>query len=165
MKKTMKRMFSLIVLCFSLFCLLQIRNVEAALGDKAGEAKSDYAVAISDLQKTELVGGVKLYKQAIKSLYNGITDKTNKKYAWNNHTVQWVDLPASTENVNVVVWTKGTDNGWASATVRTTAKFLMLPVVNTRSEIEANNVVTVVMIERDIVPPIDLLRISLKSLV
>lgn len=121
MKKTMKRMFSLIVLCFSLFCLLQIRNVEAALGDKAGEAKSDYAVAISDLQKTELVGGVKLYKQAIKSLYNGITDKTNKKYAWNNHTVQWVDLPASTENVSVVVWTKGTENGWASATVRTTA--------------------------------------------
>ena len=105
-----------------LVSLVQVTKVEAANGELAGEVKSDFAKAISDLQTTELMGGVTLYKQQIETLYNGITDKTNPKYKWNPHTVQWVDLPATSENVNVVVWTDGGKHGWASSTVRNTAK-------------------------------------------
>ena len=118
----MKRMFSFFIACFLLITFGQLTKVEAAKGDLAGEEKSEYAIAISDLQKTELMGGVTLYKQQIKTLYNGINDPSNKKYAWNPHTVQWVDLPATSENVNVVVWTDGGKHGWASSTVRSTAK-------------------------------------------
>ena len=118
----MKKVFSFFIACFLFVCLFQVNNVEAAKGDQAGEEKSDYAVAISDLQTTELMGGVTLYKQQIKTLFNGITDTSNKKYAWNPHTVQWVDLPATSENINVVVWTDGGKHSWASSTVRNTAK-------------------------------------------
>ena len=118
----MKKMFSFFIACFLLVTFAQLTRVEAAKGDLAGEEKSEYAIAISDLQKTELMGGVTLYKQQIKTLYNGINDPSNKKYAWNPHTVQWVDLPATSENVNVVVWTDGGKHGWASSTVRSTAK-------------------------------------------
>ena len=114
----MKKVFSFFIACFLFVCLFQVNNVEAAKGDQAGEEKSEYAVAISDLQTTELMGGVTLYKQQIKTLFNGITDTSNKKYAWNPHTVQWVDLPATSENINVVVWTDGGKHSWASSTVR-----------------------------------------------
>ena len=121
MKKMMK-LFSFFLACLMFVSLGQVVNVEAANGELAGEVKSDYAKAISDLQTTELMGGVTLYKQQIETLYNGITDKSNPKYKWNPHTVQWVDLPATSENVNVVVWTDGGKHGWASSTVRNTAK-------------------------------------------
>lgn len=122
MKKGLKKLISLFLLSFLLVGLFQFSKVEAAKGDLAGEEKSEYATAISDLQTTELMGGVTLYKQQIETLYNGINDPSNKKYKWNPHTVQWVDLPATSENVSVVVWTDGGKNGWASSTVRNTAK-------------------------------------------
>jgi ABC-type multidrug transport system fused ATPase/permease subunit len=120
--KRMTKLFSFFLACLMLVSLVQVTKVEAANGELAGEVKSDFAKAISDLQTTELMGGVTLYKQQIETLYNGITDKTNPKYKWNPHTVQWVDLPATSENVNVVVWTDGGKHGWASSTVRNTAK-------------------------------------------
>lgn len=122
MKKGLKKLISLFLLGFLLVGLFQFSKVEAQKGDLAGEEKSEYATAISDLQTTELMGGVTLYKQQIKTLYNGINDPSNKKYKWNPHTVQWVDLPATSENMSVVVWTDGGKNSWASSTVRNTAK-------------------------------------------
>ena len=64
----MKKMFSFFIACFLLVTFAQLTRVEAAKGDLAGEEKSEYAIAISDLQKTELMGGVTLYKQQIRRI-------------------------------------------------------------------------------------------------
>lgn len=69
---------------------------------------------------TDLVGGVTLYKQRMESLYNGTGNFGAIKNLWNNHTVQWVDLPASNTGVKVVTWSKGNTNGWQKATVKQT---------------------------------------------
>ena len=69
---------------------------------------------------TNLVGGVTLYKQRLETLYNGTGVSGNIKDLWNNHTVQWVDLPASNTGVKVVTWSKGNTNGWQKATVKQT---------------------------------------------
>ena len=69
---------------------------------------------------TNLVGGVTLHKQRIETLYNGTGVCGNIKNLWNNHTVQWVDLPASNNGVKIVTWSKGNTNGWQKATVKQT---------------------------------------------
>ncbi|MGM9898991.1 MAG: phosphodiester glycosidase family protein, partial [Bacilli bacterium] len=86
---------------------------------------SDYAIRVGELETRNLMGGVTLYKERVKSIYNGIdtgdNDPNSAKYRYTHGTVQWVDLPRLSEDVRVVSWSKGTQDGWTSSTVRTTA--------------------------------------------
>ena len=109
-----KKLFGIAISCLLLACFIQGKPTEAATGDFAGEKKSDFAYAINDLYKESLYGGLTLYKQQIKTLQNG--DESKK--TWNSHTVQWVDIPASSEAVNVVPWTMTTADQWDNETVR-----------------------------------------------
>ena len=83
---------------------------------------SDYIDAVGEREETDLLGGVKLYKQRIKSYYDGITDPTVKGYEYAGNTVQWVDLPATSEEVKMVVWSQGTKHSFKSSRTTLTAK-------------------------------------------
>ncbi len=83
---------------------------------------SDYIDAVGEREETDLLGGVKLYKQRLKSYFDGITDPTVKGYEYAGNTVQWVDLPATSEEVKMVVWSQGTDHGFKSSRTTLTAK-------------------------------------------
>lgn len=113
-----KRIVSLIIFSLLLGCFIQSKPVEAAKGDLAGEKKSDYAYAINDLYEKSLLGGVTLYKQQVKTLYNGNVSNN----VWNSHTVQWVDIPSSSESLNVVTWTNSNAHKWKADTVRRLAQ-------------------------------------------
>lgn len=117
-----KRVFGILLVCFLFSCLIQGKPVEAAKGDLAGEKKSDYVYAINDMYKKELLSGVMLYKQQVRTLYNGTGIMSNgSKDNWNRNTVQWVDVPASSEDLKVVVWSNSNKEVWKSDTVRRTA--------------------------------------------
>lgn len=111
-----KKFLSLLIVSLLFVCFFQGKKVEAAKGDLAGEKKSDYAYAINDMYKKELLSGVMLYKQQVKTLKNG------QGSVWNSTTVQWVDVPASSDDVRVVVWTMSDKHGWDSGLVRHIAK-------------------------------------------
>ena len=107
-----KRILSLVIVSLLFSCLLQSENILAKTGDLAGEKKSDYAYAINDLYERELLSGIMLYKQQVKTLQNGVGS------TWNYSTIQWIDIPATSKNLNVVTWTYSTKDEWDSRTVR-----------------------------------------------
>ena len=70
--KKMTRLFSFFLACLMLVSLVQVTKVEAANGELAGEVKSDFAKAISDLQTTELMGGVMTDLQSRRAIVMGM---------------------------------------------------------------------------------------------
>ena len=84
--------------------------------------KSDYVHIEGELEESYLPGGVKLYKQKIKSYYDGITDPSTPKYEYYGSTVQWVDLPASSTEVKMVTWSQGTIHSFKASRTTLTAK-------------------------------------------
>ena len=84
--------------------------------------KTEYIDIEGDLEETNLLGGIKLYKQKIKSYYDGITDPSTPKYEYYGSTVQWVDLPASSEEVKMVTWSQGTKHSFKASRTTLTAK-------------------------------------------
>ena len=80
---------------------------------------SDYVEAITEREETDLIGGVKLYKQSVKSYWDGVTGKGER---FESGTVQWVDLPGDNEEVKIVTWSQGTKDNFKSSTVRKTAE-------------------------------------------
>lgn len=84
--------------------------------------KSDYIDLEGDLEETNLLGGIKLYKQKFKSYYDGILDPSTPKYEYYGSTVQWVDLPASSEEVKMVTWSQGTKHSFKASRTTLTAK-------------------------------------------
>ena len=121
---------SLCVLAFIItfvFAFISVSNAEIYAADSEEETVlSDYATRVGELETQNLMGGVTLYKERVKTIYNGvdtgINDPNNKNYRYSHNTVQWVDLPKTSEDVKIVVWSEGTANGWASSTVRNTAR-------------------------------------------
>ena len=126
MIKGLKRIsMFLFLICFSvIFYFVNNGITSNAEGDQETKL-SEYAIRVGDLETRNLMGGVKLYKERVKTTYNGvhtgIYDINNKKYEYSHNTVQWVELPKSNDAVRVVSWSKGSVDGWAASTVRTTA--------------------------------------------
>ena len=119
MKRKLRISYLIVVsflLCFALISFLP--NVKAS----EGVWLSDYIEAYGEREETDLLGGVKLYKQKFKSYYDGITDTFNNKYEFAGSTVQWVDLPATSEEVKMVVWSQGTTHGFKASRTTLTAK-------------------------------------------
>ena len=122
------RKFSIgvLVLCLMfVFSLVSSKEIVHA-GVEEDTKLSDFAYRVGDLEVRELMGGVTLYKEKLKTVYNGIDNKdynqSSSTYCLGHNTVQWVDLPKASEDVKVVVWSEGTENGWKSSTVRNTAR-------------------------------------------
>ena len=119
MKRKLKISYLLVIsslLCFALISL--IPSVKAS----DGVWLSDYIEAHGEKEETDLLGGVKLYKQKFKSYYDGITTPGTPKYEFYGSTVQWVDLPATSDEVKMVVWSQGTDHNFKSSRTTLTAK-------------------------------------------
>lgn len=124
MKRKLKIIYSIfmfIMLIGAIFSLVPI--VRAASDNNEIEVKlSDYITSVGERETTQLVGGVTLYKQRIKSYYDGILNPSTPKYEFDSSTVQWVDLPASSEEVKMVVWSHGSDHEFKSSKTTLTAK-------------------------------------------
>ena len=110
----------LIFLSFILLCAMV--TLLPAVNAEKGVKLSDYVEAFGEREETDLLGGVKLYKQRFKSYYDGITNPATPKYEYYGSTVQWVDLPATSEEVKMVVWSQGTKHGFKSSRTTLTAK-------------------------------------------
>lgn len=82
---------------------------------------SDKAELVEKLIEKDVYGNAMLYKQKMKTLYDGITDPSSSKYKWNPHTVQWVDFDP-TENVKVVTYSGSAKDAWKQMTTRQVAK-------------------------------------------
>ena len=120
--------FSLVLSLLLVFQLAFTKNIGLvkAADDANQEVRlSDSAIRVGDLETRNLMGGVTLYKERLKTLYNGVDtgvyDESKANYTYSHNTVQWVDLPIANQDVRVVSWSKGSIDGWASSTVRTTA--------------------------------------------
>ena len=119
--------FSLLLGLLLVFQLAFTKNIGLVKADESNEEVrlSDSAIRVGDLETRNLMGGVTLYKERLKTLYNGIDtgvyDESKANYTYSHNTVQWVDLPITNQDVRVVSWSKGSIDGWASSTVRTTA--------------------------------------------
>lgn len=125
-KQIKKISLFILLLVFSLALVATSVNNEKVYASDEETVLSDYAVRVGDLEETNLMGGVTLYKERVKTIYNGIdtgdNDINSTKYRYRHNTVQWVDLPKASQDVKIVVWSEGTVNGWASSTVRSTAR-------------------------------------------
>ena len=110
----------LIFLSFALICTM-ITLLPAVNAEK-GVMLSDYIEAFGEREETDLLGGVKLYKQKFKSYYDGITNPATPRYEYYGSTAQWVDLPATSEEVKMVVWSQGTTHGFKGSRTTLTAK-------------------------------------------
>jgi len=124
MINALKRTFSIIILFSFILCFTFLGKQVKASDEE--NVLSDYAIRVGELETTKLMGGVTLYKERVKTTYNGVKtgiyDPNNTKYEYSHNTVQWVELPKSNEVVRVVSWSKGSADGWAASTVKTTAK-------------------------------------------
>lgn len=117
-----KKLRNLFMKAGMLFALLLSLSVFTNLKTVDAKSLSEYAKELNELQTTDLVGGVTLYKQQIATLYDGIKASDGRTEKWNPHTVQWVDLPTSSEDVKVVTWSAGNKHSFASSTVKRTAE-------------------------------------------
>ena len=117
-------LFILAIVFVATFAFISSNSVKIQASDEE-TVLSEYAVRVGELEQRNLMGGVTLYKERVKTIKNGIdsgiNDELDKNYRYGHNTVQWVDLPKTSEDVKVVVWSEGTANGWASSTVRNTA--------------------------------------------
>lgn len=87
---------------------------------------SDTFKEVEKLIDQDLWGGVTLTKEKVQTAYNGtgVSKDGSLTNYWNNHTIQWVDLPGANNGVKVVTWSEGTANEWKQSTVtRTIADF------------------------------------------
>ena len=109
--------FMMLVMAFGLFSLISTNKV------KASNMLSEHMEAITEREEKDLIGGVKLYKQSVRSYWDGISDKTMAGYkGLIDSTVQWVNLPGANEEVKIVTWSQGSEHGFKSSTVRYTAE-------------------------------------------
>ena len=63
----------------------------------ATNTNSEYVNTVTDLETTDLLGGVTLYEQKMTSLLNG-----DEKKIFQEHYVQWVDLASYDNGVKLV---------------------------------------------------------------
>ena len=106
----------LVALCISVLALMPLGKAQAA------EMLSPYVEALSERTESDLMGGVKLYQQKIRSYYDGITDPKTNGYSYDASTVQWVDLASDNEAVKIVTWSEGTKHAYKSSRTTLTAK-------------------------------------------
>lgn len=125
-KNLRKLSIGILVVCLMFVFSLISSKVVVEAGIENDTKLSDYAYRVGELETRELMGGVTLYKEKLKTVYNGIDNgdynQSSGKYCLGHNTVQWVDLPKASEDVKVIVWSEGTENGWKSSTVRNTAR-------------------------------------------
>lgn len=120
MKRKIKIIYLFIITLLVSFCLFNVFKFDKV---NASNKLSEHMEAITEREETDLLGGVKLYKQSVRSYWDGISDKTMAGYkGLNESTVQWVDLPGNNEEVKIVTWSQGTEHGFRSSTVRYTAE-------------------------------------------
>lgn len=110
-----KRILSLCLI----FCLFSLSIIVA---NGANDSESQYVVERSEATVEDILGGAKVYHQSAKTYYDGYLDSTSKYYSLNPQTYQWVDLPATQEDVKIVTWSKGTIDSFHSSTTTATAK-------------------------------------------
>ncbi len=119
--------FNLLLGLLLVFQLAFTKNISLVKADESNQEVrlSDSVIRVGDLETRNLMGGVTLYKERLKTLYNGVDtgvyDESKANYTYSHNTVQWVELPITNQDVRVVSWSKGSIDGWASSTVRTTA--------------------------------------------
>ena len=69
---------SLCVLAFIItfvFAFISVSNAEIYAADSEEETVlSDYATRVGELETQNLMGGVTLYKERVKTIYNGVVD-------------------------------------------------------------------------------------------
>ena len=82
----------------------------------ATNTNSEYVNTVTDLETTDLLGGVTLYEQKMTSLLNG-----DEKKIFQEHYVQWVDLASYDNGVKLVTWTKQNPDTWNAATTKNCA--------------------------------------------
>lgn len=115
----MKKILSFII-TLSLLCGLFVLSINQ--NKISAEYSSSTFKEVEKLIEKDLLGGVTLRKQKVQSAYNGTgvsRDGSLTNY-WNNHTIQWVDLPGANNGVKVVTWSDGAANAWKQSTVTKT---------------------------------------------
>lgn len=112
------------IFCIGFIVQFSQTNVLASTEDQE-TTLSEWAIRVGDLETTHLMGGVTLYKERLKTTYNGVHtnnfDTNSGSYEYRHNTAQWVDLPISNDAVKVVTWSEGTKSGWKASTVSGTA--------------------------------------------
>ena len=100
-----------------LLSLVFVTNLENNVAIGATNTDSEYVNTVTDLEKTNLLGGVSLYEQKMSSLLNGDSGKI-----FQEHFVQWVDLDNYDNGVKLVTWTKQNADSWNAATTKICAQ-------------------------------------------
>lgn len=62
----------------------------------------------------DLIGGATVSTQHIGSIKGGVGE------SYDNHTFQWLNIPADSEAIKVVTWSAGSADGWGGLTLRET---------------------------------------------
>ena len=114
----MKKIIISFLLTICLTCVLVVNNVSAEVMD----GDSSYIVDRSKVSVDYIKGGGTVYKQSANTYYDGYLDKTSKYYKLAPQTYQWVEMPASSEDIKTVVWSHGSIDGFQSSTTTLTAK-------------------------------------------
>ena len=100
-----------------LLSLTFVTHLESNVAIGATNTDSAYVNTVTDLEKTDLLGGVSLYEQKMNSLLNGDSAKI-----FQEHFVQWVDLENYDNGVKLVTWTKQNADSWNAATTKICAQ-------------------------------------------
>ena len=115
----MKKILSFSIILSLFFCMFvlftNINTINA-------QYTSDTFKEVENVLQKDLAGGVTLYKDKVTTSYNGTGVSVDGRLTdyWNNHTIQWVDLPSVNNGVKVVTWSEGSANKWKQSTVRGT---------------------------------------------
>lgn len=115
----MKKILSFSVIISLLCCIFVLSSNTNTIN---AQYSSSTLKEVERITEKDLIGGVTLYKDKVTSLYNGTGVSRDGKLTnyWNNHTIQWVDLPSVNNGVKVVTWSEGTANKWKQSTVTKT---------------------------------------------
>ena len=105
-KNLRKFSIGILVLCLMfVISLVTAKDATFASSVEDDTKLSDYAYRVGDLETRELMGGVTLYKERLKTVYNGIDNgdynQSSLTYCLGHNTVQWVDLPKTSEKPTV----------------------------------------------------------------
>ena len=122
MKKILKFVKTLSIISLLIISLITIINlnvskvfaIDVEIPNYNTDTDSNYVKTVTDLETTDVGGGVTLYEQKLSSLLNGDPGKT-----FYEHYVQWVDLKSYNENgIKIVTWTNQSADSWTATTTR-----------------------------------------------